>query len=150
MDASMKTLILTLLDRHRIMTVATNRPDGWPQATTVGYGNDGMIIYFLCGLDSQKAANITRDNRVSVTIDHDTDQVMEIKGLSIAAHAARVTDPKEATRAMELMFARYPEQKGFTMPLPAPEEVCIFRLQPVVISVLDYSKGFAHTDLVEC
>jgi len=24
------------------MTVATNRPDGWPQATTVGYVNDGL------------------------------------------------------------------------------------------------------------
>jgi hypothetical protein len=28
--------------------------------------------------------------------------------------------------------------------------VRVFRVTPVVISVLDYAKGFAHTDLVTC
>ena len=37
MDDTLKSKILELLDQHRLMTVATNRPDGWPQATTVGY-----------------------------------------------------------------------------------------------------------------
>jgi hypothetical protein len=31
-----------------------------------------------------------------------------------------------------------------------PEAVRLFRVVPKVISVLDYSKGFAHADLVEC
>ena len=31
-----------------------------------------------------------------------------------------------------------------------PVDVRIFRVTPTVISVLDYSKGFAHTDLVTC
>lgn len=31
--------IQTLMDQHRIMTIATLGPDGWPQATTVGYAN---------------------------------------------------------------------------------------------------------------
>jgi len=31
MDAEIRTKILTLLDQHRIMTIATLRPDGWPQ-----------------------------------------------------------------------------------------------------------------------
>jgi nitroimidazol reductase NimA-like FMN-containing flavoprotein (pyridoxamine 5'-phosphate oxidase superfamily) len=59
--------IVDLLDSHRIMTIATLRPDGWPQATVVGYVNEGLTLYFLCGLDSQKAANIARDERVSIT-----------------------------------------------------------------------------------
>ena len=87
MDDAIRQKILALLDQHRIMTVATLRPDGWPQATTVGYGNDGLTLYFLCGLESQKAANLARDDRVSLTIDHDTPNVMEITGLSMAAHA---------------------------------------------------------------
>jgi len=33
MDGALHRKILELLD-HRIMTVATNRPDGWPQAIT--------------------------------------------------------------------------------------------------------------------
>jgi nitroimidazol reductase NimA-like FMN-containing flavoprotein (pyridoxamine 5'-phosphate oxidase superfamily) len=150
MDPSIQRKILALLDQHRDMSIATLRPDGWPQATTVGYGNDGLTLYFLCGLDSQKAANLARDDRVSLTIDHDTPQVMEISGLSMAAHAQPVSDPAEAQKAIDLMFAKYPLQDGLSLPLPKPEDVRIFRVSPVVISVLDYSKGFGHTDLVTC
>jgi nitroimidazol reductase NimA-like FMN-containing flavoprotein (pyridoxamine 5'-phosphate oxidase superfamily) len=125
MKEEIRKKILSLLDQHRIMTIATLRPDGWPQATTVGYASDGLTLYFLCGPDSQKAANLARDDRVSLTIDHDTPQVMEITGLSMAARAQAVVDP-------------------------TPADVRIFRVTPTVISVLDYSKGFAHTDLVTC
>ena len=45
MKREYKQQIIDLLNEHRIMTVATNRPDGWPQATVVGYVNDGLIIY---------------------------------------------------------------------------------------------------------
>jgi len=131
------------------MTVATLRPDGWPQATTVGYANDGLTIYFLCGLDSQKAANLARDDRLSLTIDDDFDQVMAIEGLSMAARAEAVLDPQEAQKALMLMMQRYPPQE-VQLELPKPEDIRIFRVTPVVISVLDYSKGFAHTDLVTC
>lgn len=150
MDEGMRENILSLLEQHRIMTVATLRPDGWPQATTVGYANDGLVLYFLCGRDSQKAANLARDDRVSLTIDHDTPQVMEIAGLSMAARARLVLDPAEAEKALRLLMQKYPEQQSFPLPMPKPADVCIFRVTPAVISVLDYSKGFAHTDLVTC
>ena len=152
MDAAIRTQILELLDQHRKMTVATLRSDGWPQATTVGYANDGLTLYFLCGIDSQKATNLARDSRVSLTIDDDTAEVMEITGLSMAAQAQPVTDRSEAEKALRLLMLKYPEQKSLpaTLPMPTPESVRIFRLNPVVISVLDYSKGFGHTDLVAC
>ena len=57
MDEPLRRQILKLLAEHRIITVATNRPDGWPQATTVGYVNDSLTLYFLCSPQSQKAAN---------------------------------------------------------------------------------------------
>jgi nitroimidazol reductase NimA-like FMN-containing flavoprotein (pyridoxamine 5'-phosphate oxidase superfamily) len=150
MDANLRQKILTLLDQHRTMTIATLRPDGWPQATTVGYANEGLTLYFLCGLDSQKAANLARDDRVSLTIDHDTPQVMEITGLSMAARAQRVVDPTEAEKALRLLMLKYPEQTSMPLPMPTPADVRIFRVTPMVVSVLDYSKGFAHTDLVTC
>lgn len=105
MDEAIRGKIRALLDEHRIMTLATLRPDGWPQATTVGYGNDGLTIYFLCGPESQKAANLARDNRVSLTIDHDMPQVMEITGLSMAARAEAVTDPAESEKALRLLIS---------------------------------------------
>jgi hypothetical protein len=95
------------------MSIATLRTDGWPHVTTVGFANDGLAIYFLCGPDSQKAAkNLARDDRVSLAIDGDPAQVMEITGLSMAARASVVADPVEAERAIGLLMSLYPEQKG--------------------------------------
>jgi nitroimidazol reductase NimA-like FMN-containing flavoprotein (pyridoxamine 5'-phosphate oxidase superfamily) len=150
MDEEIRRKILTLLDQHRIMTIATLRPDGWPQATTVGFANDGLTLYFLCGPDSQKAENLARDERVSLTIDHDSPQVMEITGLSMAAHAQRVVDPAEAEKALRLLMQKYPQQISLPVQMPKPSDVAVFRVTPKVISVLDYSKGFGHTDLVTC
>lgn len=150
MDEEIRQKILILLEQHRIMTLATLRPDGWPQATTVGYANDGLTLYFLCGPESQKAANLARDDRVSLTIDHDTPQVMEITGLSMAARAHVVVDPTEAQQVLRLLMLKYPQQASIPLPLPTPADVRIFRVTPTVISVLDYSQGFGHTDLVTC
>jgi PPOX class probable F420-dependent enzyme len=150
MDEEIRRKVLALLEQHRIMSIATLRPDGWPQATTVGYANEGLELYFLCGADSQKAANLSRDDRVSVTINDDTPQVMDITGLSMAAHAELVVDPAEAEKAIRLLVAKYPYQTSAELPAPEPEDVRVFRLIPVVISVLDYSKGFGHCDLVSC
>jgi len=146
MDDTLKSKILELLDQHRLMTIATNRPDGWPQATTVGYVNDSLTIYFLCSPQSQKAANLARDSRVSLTIDHDVADPMAITGLSMAALAQAVTDQSEVAKALNLLVTRYPEYAAFS--LPKPEEIAVYRVLPKVISVLDYSKGFGHSDLV--
>jgi nitroimidazol reductase NimA-like FMN-containing flavoprotein (pyridoxamine 5'-phosphate oxidase superfamily) len=148
MDEEIRQKILKLLDQHRIMTVATVRPDGWPQATTVGYVNEGLTLYFLCGKDSQKAANLAHDNRVSLTIDHDASQLMQIEGLSMAARAEAVTDRSEAEKVLAKLPSRYPQQTALTIAMPKPEDICIFRLTPTVVSILDYSKGFGHTDFV--
>jgi nitroimidazol reductase NimA-like FMN-containing flavoprotein (pyridoxamine 5'-phosphate oxidase superfamily) len=150
MDAAMRAKILGLLDQHRIMSIATLRPDGWPQVTTVGYVSEGLILYFLCAVDSQKAANLARDNRVSLTIDHDTSNLMEITGLSMAAHAEPVTDRVEAEKVLRLLPQKYPGHSPLPVPMPTPDDVRIFRVTPTVISVLDYTKGFGHADTVIC
>ncbi|WP_404710427.1 pyridoxamine 5'-phosphate oxidase family protein [Sphingomonas sp. MMS24-J13] len=149
MDALTRSKIVHLLDTHRIMTLATLRPDGWPQATTVGYVNEGLSIFFLCGADSQKAANLSRDDRVSLTINDDTSQIMAIMGLSMAAHAHPVIVPGEVTKFLHLLAQRYPEQPAMPA-LPDPQAVRVFRVIPTLISVLDYTKGFGHTDLAAC
>jgi nitroimidazol reductase NimA-like FMN-containing flavoprotein (pyridoxamine 5'-phosphate oxidase superfamily) len=147
MDDEIRKTILTLLNQHRIMTIW---PDGWPQATTVGYVSEGLTLYFLCGLDSQKAANLARDDRVSLTIDHDTPEIMAITGLSMAGRAQAVFDTAEAEKVLRMLPLKYPDQVSLPVPMPTPQDVRIFCVTPTVISVLDYSKGFGHTDLVIC
>ena len=150
MDEEIRKRILTLLDQHRIMTVATLRPDGWPQATTVGYVNEGLTLYFLCGLESQKAKNLARDDRISLTIDHDTTDLMAITGLSMAGRAHAVNDRSDAEKVLRMLPLKYPDAPPLPVKMPTPDEIRLFRVTPTVISVLDYSKGFGHTDLVTC
>jgi len=146
MKHQFKHQIIELLYRHRIMTIATNRPDGWPQATVVGYANDGLIIYCFIARDSQKFANIARDPRLSLAIAHDYPQPLQIKGLSMAARAVEVEDSGEIEHVGGILLRRYPEYK--VMPRPDPATVPMLRITPEIVSVLDYSKGFGHTDLV--
>ena len=55
-------------------------------------------------------------------------------------------DPAEVERFIVMLKKKYPEYMA--MPAPDMRQIRIFRLTPKVISVLDYTKGFAHTDLV--
>ena len=81
-----------------------------------------------------------------MTIDHDVSDPMAITGLSMAAIAEPVRDPAEISKATGLLMERYPEYAAY--PEPKPDEILIMKVLPKVISVLDYSKGFAHADLI--
>src|SRR5262249_50173551 len=109
MKAKLKDLILRLLKEHRVMTIATNRPDGWPQATMVGYVNDGLLLYCFVARDSQKHANILRDPRVSIAIGSDASLPLDVSGLSLAARVRVVDDRGEWERIAALRLKRYPE-----------------------------------------
>ena len=146
MNHDLRDLAVRLLDEHRIMTIATNRPDGWPQATVVGYANDGLTIYCFVSRLSQKYANIMRDKRVSIAIASDFSDPLQIKGLSLAAKAVPVEQRNEFDRACDVFMKRYPEYA--TWPRPDPAIAPMLRITPEIISVLDYSKGFGHSDLV--
>ena len=129
------------------MTIATVREDGFPQATTVSYINDGLTIYFATSSDSQKARNIARDQRVSVTINRDYENWSEIEGLSMAAAAHSVTDAREQERVEKLMFEKFTQVADYEP--DEPMDLAFVRLEPKVVSVLDYRKEFGHTELVQ-
>jgi general stress protein 26 len=146
MDRESEAFILDLLRRYNVLTLATVREDGWPQATTVGYVHDGLTLYVGCGADSQKVRNIRRCDKVSLTVDRDEEDWSRIQGLSMGATAEVVTDPAERARAAELFLAKFPQLRA--MPEPDPSSLAFLKITPKVISVLDYTKGFGHTELV--
>ena len=146
MDSATYDRILAILERGWEMTLATIRPDGFPQATTVSYVHDGVTLYFGTSADSQKARNIAINDKVSLTVTLPYERTEEILGLSMGAHAARVTDKAEIAKVGALMLKRFPEGADF-----GPDEgdsIAIFAVKPVVISVLDYRNGVGHTELV--
>jgi len=51
---------------------------------------------------------------------------------------------------LRMLLLKYPDAPPLPMKMPSPDEIRLFRVTPTVISVLDYSKGFGHTDLVAC
>lgn len=138
--------IIALMEEGKDITIATLRPDGWPQATTVSYASDGPVIYFGCAADSQKARNLARDGRVSATINLPYRDWSEIRGVSLAGNAERITGADAIGQAAALFLTKFPEVAQY---VSGPDEIAMFRLTPKVISLLDYSKGFGHHDLVE-
>ena len=138
--------IAEILSRCVDMTIATVRPDGAPQATVVSYAHDGLLIYFGCGADSQKAQNIAHDRRVSITVTPPYADWMHIQGLSMAGTATEITLQRERDAVGKLMFARFPE--AATIQPPEPGAMKLFRVRPSLVSILDYTQGFGHTDLV--
>jgi general stress protein 26 len=154
MKTRLKTLVLRVLDEHRVMTIATNRPDGWPQATIVGYVNDGFLLYSFIARNSQKYANVLRDPRVSIAIGSDAPEPLNIKGLSLAGKVSVVTDQSELDHVSKLRLQRYPEYAHLPQLVgdaerisPRPDAV-LLRIASEIISVLDYSKGFGYSDLI--
>src|SRR5271166_4919833 len=141
MDPAPEQEIVSILNESYDLTIATVREDGYPQATTVSYVNDGLTIYFGCAAQSQKAKNIARNAKVSLTVNLPYASWEEIQGLSVGGKAARVADPKEMDRVGQLMLRKFPEIARYA----GMEQFVVFRITPEIISVLDYRKGFGHT-----
>jgi general stress protein 26 len=147
MDSATHEKIVKILSAATDMTIATVRPDGYPQATTVGYVNEGVKVYFGTSADSQKARNIALSDKVSLTVTLPYDRWEEILALSMGGRAARMTDRAEIAKVGRLMLKKFPQGVDF-----GPEEgdvIALFSVTPVVVSVLDYRNGFGHTELVE-
>ena len=142
----MQDKVLSILGRHGVMTVATNRPDGWPQATTVSYANEGMILYFLISRSSQKFENIAADDRVSIAIGSEASAPSQIEGLSMAARALESSDEPYRSQMLARLSARHPgyfDAKTLDM-----EGSALIRVLPHVISGVDFSAGLGHAETI--
>ena len=150
LDDRDRQFVLALIAKANDLTLATVRPDGYPQATTVSYANDGLTLYVGIGLDSQKAHNIRQNNKVSLTINTAYQDWNHIQGLSMAGIAEIVNDEKEMEHASACMLKRFPQLKTLmsgTGSLPWTGAIFI-KISPTIISILDYEQGFGHTELV--
>ena len=143
----MQEKAVQILNDNRIMAVATVRQDGWPQTTIVGNANEGILIYFAISRSSQKLANIESDNRVSLAVARDFHDPKSITGLSIAAYASAITDPDQRNRALRLLLEQHPGLKRLEVPTIS-DEMVLMRAAPAIITIIDYSKGFGHSDVL--
>lgn len=149
LDRQHRDVIQGILSGANDMTLATVRDDGYPQATTVSFVARGLTLYAGIGRDSQKAHNISHNDKVSLTVDLPYGDWSEIRGVSLSGHAALVDDPAETASVQEEFMHKFPAIKRMiegtgTQPW---EEAVFVRIEPEVISLLDYTQGFGHTEL---
>lgn len=147
MDSETGRLVQDIIDHGKDLTLATVRPDGYPQATTVSYANDGLTIYVGVGKQSQKASNIRGNGKVSLTINAEYADWNHIKGVSMGGIAEIVEAPEEMQHARDCMLKRFPQLAQWDQ-AGQEDNIVFLKIAPHVISVLDYEKGFGHTDLV--
>ncbi|MET3665769.1 pyridoxamine 5'-phosphate oxidase family protein [Caulobacter sp. 1776] len=129
-----KARALDILAHGRLMTLATVRPDGWPQATVVNYLAEGLSLFFVVARNSQKLVNIARDPRVAIALG--TDAQGAAVGLSMAARVSEVNDPVRI-QALNRRIWGDPDDQRFT-PHPSGVAVALLEARPVLVSLIDY------------
>ncbi len=149
MDTAIRKQVVSIIDDINDLTIATVRNDGYPQATTVSYVNDGLTIYFGTTSDSQKARNIASNSKVSLTINRPYTTWDEIEGVSISGAAVLIADKAEQDKVGALLFKKFPQIENYMPPDVPPDALVLYRIEPQFVSLLDYRKGFGHTELFE-
>ena len=147
MDEGLRSKILDLLQRHHVMTLATIRPDGFPQATTVNYIHEDLTLYFATDAASQKAGNIKLNNKVSVAIASETEDFYKLRALSMSGLATRIGERQRAQELSLKLFRVLPQSKRYVP--EDPKQLAVFKIAPVAIALVDYASGFGKTYLVE-
>jgi nitroimidazol reductase NimA-like FMN-containing flavoprotein (pyridoxamine 5'-phosphate oxidase superfamily) len=147
MDGALRAKIREVLRSQHLMTLATIRPDGYPQATLLNYIADDLTLYFATDPASQKVANIKRNNKVSVAIASQTEDFYKLSGLSMTGVATRIMEKEAADRLSVRLFRALPQSKKFVP--QDPRQLAIFSVTPVAISLVDYASGFGKSYLLE-
>ena len=147
MDEALRSKILEVLRHHHTMTLATIRPDGYPQATTVNYIHDELTLYFATDATSQKAGNIRLNNKVSVAIASETQDLYKLRGLSMSGIATTVGERQRAEELSLRLFQALPQSKRYVP--EDPKQLALYEITPVAIALVDYTSGFGKAYLVE-
>ncbi|WP_340818265.1 pyridoxamine 5'-phosphate oxidase family protein [Methanolobus sp. WCC4] len=144
--------IIEIVSSCKDMAISTVREDGWPQVNTVSFVNMGPDIYFETSKYTSKAKNIARDPRVSIAIWPFYERFVDGCGISLAGYAEGVNDEAVAREFHRLLLEKTPELANITdndgnKVFPDPNMI-LYHIRMTMMSVLDFSKGFGHADLV--
>lgn len=146
MDQASKDFALDVLNQAKDITLATIRPDGYPQATTVNYVNEGLTIYVGVDKNSQKANNVRHCEKVSLTVNGRYTDWEHLHGLSMGALAEILEDADEIAKVEAAMDKKFPEI-GEWAHSDARHSIIFLKISPTVVSLLNYEKGVGHADL---
>lgn len=147
MNNALEAGVIDIIERESDMTIATVCTDGHPLTSTVSYANDGLVLYFGTLSHSEKAHNIEKDERVSLTINRPYRFWRDIEGVAIKAKASVIKTPDEFRKASQLVFEKFPHVNDYAK--AESGEVVLVKVEPVQVSYLNYRKGFGHVETLE-
>ena len=147
MTPAQRDEVTAILEQVDVLTLATLREDGYPQATTVNYASEELNIYFGTAGDSQKAHNIACNDKVSFTVTLPSTDWGTIRGLSGGGRAERLTSTAEIEYARRLLLDKFPQGVA-EYGSEALEGITLIRIRPEVVSLLDYRKGMGHREII--
>ncbi|MDM7999812.1 MAG: pyridoxamine 5'-phosphate oxidase family protein [Dehalococcoidia bacterium] len=147
MKQDLERAIVSYLDAHRHMALATVKDDGSPYASIVSYVNKGLTIFFMTDPSSQKGKNIAFCPKVGVAISEDYLDWDKIQGVQLTGSVEWITDQAELKQVQQMFAQKFPQVHKYLTGYGVTIDIIPFlRITPKSINYLDYSKGFNHWD----
>lgn len=147
MSDPLKQQVLSYLETHNTMTLATCSRDV-PWAATVFYASNDLRLYFFSAPDSRHCQNLAANPRLAVTIQEDYRDWRKIKGIQLEGAVTAVDGLVEKAKAMAVYLRKYPEIiKLFTNPASglfyqAFLKVKFYCIIPERLFFIDNEQGF--------
>ena len=147
MKQDLEKAIVSYLDGHRHMALATVKDDGSPYASIVSYVNKGITIFFMTDPSSQKGKNIQFCPKVGVAISEDYLDWDKIEGVQLTGGVEWITDQTELKQVQQMYVQKFPQVHKYLAGYGVTIDIIPFlRITPKSINYLDFSKGFNHWD----
>ena len=133
--------VRAFLAEQMVMQVATIGPRGWPHLVALWFVPDGTELTGWTYAKSQKAKNLERDPRATVTVD-DGVEYQELRGVMLECDVEMERDTEKVAAVGESLVDRYgggsPEMKEFFR-AQAPKRVGL-RFHPRRVVSWDHRK----------
>jgi general stress protein 26 len=147
MKQDLEKAIISYLDSHRHMALATVKGDDSPYCSIVSYVNKGLTIFFMTDPSSQKGKNIQFCPKVGVAISEDYLDWDKIEGVQLTGSVEWITDQTELKQVQQMFAQKFPQVHKYLSGYGVTIDIIPFlRITAKSINYLDYSKGFNHWD----
>ena len=147
-QAALRERVPRYLREHRVLTLATQGPQG-PWAAAVFYAGDERALVFLSSPSSRHAGDLALQPRVAATVQEDYADWTAIKGVQIEGTASELRGD-DAALTQRLYGEKFPLVANASA-APAAIAAALarvrwYRLVPDRLFFVDNAAGFGHRE----
>ncbi len=129
------------IGKTKLAVLATAGANGIPYVRTLAsFANDGLKVYFSTNKRSAKVEQIQSNPQVTLLFQHEGQEIITFKNVSITGIAEKVCCGNELDSAVKLLgdknlkFKERAEKNDL-------EDTLIFKVEPKLLKYLDFSRG---------